>query len=85
MQASPGYKPVAEIHSSDYRVGDIEDANVLIQNSLWLSVPLSQLHHHQQVVTLQDRRTWAQNQIDQIQLLGRKVDELAAEVEYSCV
>jgi len=79
-----GYKPVAQIHSPEYRVGDIEDANVLIQNSLWLSVPLSQLHHHQQVVTLQDRRTWAHNQVEQIQLLGKKIEEMATEVEYSC-
>jgi len=78
------YSPVASIRAPDFRVGDIEDANVLIQNSLWLSVPLGQLDHHQQVVTLQDRRRWAHNQVEQIQLLASKMNEMAAEVEYTC-
>lgn len=80
-----GYASVAKVNAPDYRVGDIEDANVLIQNSLWLSVPLGQLDKHQQVVTLQDRRNWAENQVDQIRLIARKMDEMAAEVEKSCV
>ena len=67
-----------------YLIGDIEDANVLIQNSLWLSVPIGQLEHHQQVTDLQDRRKWAANQIEQIQLLQRKFTELAMNVCHVC-
>lgn len=85
MKSISGYSPVASIRSAEYRVGDVEDANVLIQNSLWLSVPLGQLDQHQQVVTLQDRRTWANNQVEQIRLLQSKMNDLACEVEHSCI
>jgi chromosome partitioning protein len=60
------YTPVAKNLPKGFRVGDIEDANVLIQNSLWLSVPLGELIGHQQVVSLYDRRKWAHNQEEQI-------------------
>jgi cellulose biosynthesis protein BcsQ len=80
-----GYKPVAHVPTSNYRIGDIEDANVLIQNSLWLNVPIGQLHHHQQVVTLQDRRQWASNQLEQINLIRQKFDETAKLLIEICV
>lgn len=79
-----GFEPVGGIQAANYRIGDIEDANVLIQNSLWLHVPLGLLGNHQQVVTLQDRRQWAQNQLDQIELLGEKFRQLAQNVEAIC-
>jgi len=71
--------------AEDYRIGDIEDANVLIQNSLWLSVPLGSLDRHEQVVSLQDRRQWARNQLAQITLLREKFDETAQHVIATCV
>jgi cellulose biosynthesis protein BcsQ len=80
-----GYASVAAVRPTNYMVGDIEDANVLIQNSLWLNVPLGQLDKYQQVASLQDRRQWAHNQVDQIRLLRSKMDDLAAEVEHTCV
>ena len=46
-----------------YRIGDIEDANILIQSSLWLTVPLGQLGSHDQVTYLYDRRAWDDNQL----------------------
>jgi chromosome partitioning protein len=67
-----------------YLIGDIEDANVLIQNSLWLNVPIGQLEHHQQVSDLQDRRKWAANQIEQIRLLQNKFNELAVNLCRVC-
>lgn len=79
------YNPVAQALPQGYRVGDIEDANVLIQNSLWLSVPIGELDKHQQVAGLQDRTTWRQNQIDQIQMLKGKFDELADNVIANCL
>ncbi|NES22919.1 MAG: AAA family ATPase [Symploca sp. SIO3E6] len=72
--------PVTNKNINNFRIGDIEDANVLIQNSLWLSVPLSQLNSHQQVASLQDRRQWAKNQLDQISLLDEKFLEIAMNV-----
>ena len=78
------YSPVAEINTMNFRIGDIEDANVLAQNSLWLNVPLGQLNHYDQVVSLQDRRKWSPNQIDQIGLLNSKFSELADNVIRIC-
>jgi cellulose biosynthesis protein BcsQ len=78
------YEPVAANLPRGYRVGDIEDANVLIQNSLWLSVPLSDLNQHEQVVSLRDRRKWADNQIEQINLFRQKFGEAAENVVRIC-
>jgi cellulose biosynthesis protein BcsQ len=78
------YNPVANIDSPNMRIGDIEDANVLAQNSLWLNVPLGQLEHYDQVASLQDRRKWAKNQIEQIQLLGSKFSDMADNVIRIC-
>lgn len=80
-----GFQPIANRLPLNYRIGDIEDANVLIQNSLWLSVPLGELDHYDQVVSLQDRRRWAGNQIEQIQLIKSKFWEAALNVEVICV
>ena len=79
-----GFTPVVTNPPNNYMIGDIEDANVLIQNSLWLNVPLGRLSEFQQVVSLQDRRQWAPNQIEQIQLIGDKFDKLAENVENLC-
>ena len=79
------YSPIASGLPTNFRVGDIEDANVLIQNSLWLSVPLGNLNQHDQVVSLQDRRRWADNQLEQITLIREKFTEAANEVIKVCV
>jgi cellulose biosynthesis protein BcsQ len=79
-----GYTPVSGTAPVNYRIGDIEDANVLIQNSLWLNVPLGQLDKHDQVVSLQDRRRWAHNQIEQIELIRNRFDETASLITSIC-
>jgi len=79
------YDPVAAGLPEKYQVGDIEDANVLIQNSLWLSAPLGDLDQHEQVVTLRDRRKWADNQLEQIHLFKQKFREAAGRVARICV
>ena len=79
------YNPVANGLPPNYRVGDIEDANVLIQNSLWLNVPLGDLDKHDQVVFLRDRQKWADNQIEQILLFRTKFGEVADHVIRVCV
>ena len=78
------FQPIAPGLGGDYRIGDIEDANVLIQNSLWLNVPIGQLDNYEQVVSLQDRRKWAYNQIEQIQLIREKFDATAQAIERIC-
>ena len=84
LREIPGYDAIAQGTTDNYRIGDIEDANVLIQNSLWLSVPLGQLENHKQVVNLQDRSQWARNQIEQIRLLHSKFEETAQHVSRIC-
>lgn len=79
------YTPVAKSLPDNFRVGDIEDANVLIQNSLWLNVPLGELKKHEQVVSLRDRRKWADNQVEQIELFEKKFRETADNVIRLCV
>lgn len=78
------YEPVAKIEIEMLRVGDIEDANVLAQNSLWLNVPLGQLGNYEQVVSLQDRRQWSGNQVEQIRLLQQKFTLLANNIIKIC-
>ena len=80
-----GYNGVSEGLSAPYMIGDIEDANVLIQNSLWQNVPLGQLGSFQQLTNLQDHTGWAPNQVEQIALLQQKFDQLAERIETVCV
>lgn len=79
------FLPIANGLPENFQIGDIEDANVLIQNSLWLSVPLGQLDKHKQVTSLQDRTNWARNQLEQIELIRGKFDQTASLVETICV
>lgn len=79
------FQPISKALPKNFRIGDIEDANVLIQNSLWLNVPLSNLDEHEQVISLRDRRKWAENQIDQIRLFKEKFGELADQVIKNCI
>lgn len=79
-----GFSATVNPAQNEYRLGDIEDANVLIQNSLWLGVPLGELDKHDQVVSLQDRRKWAINQVEQIRLLKSKFEEMAKAVVATC-
>jgi hypothetical protein len=79
------YKPIADVPVKNFQIGDIEDANVLIQNSLWLNVPLGQLEAHKQVTRLRDRSKWADNQIEQIRLFQQKFKNTASLVEQICV
>ena len=78
------YEPIAATVVPDYRIGDIEDANVLIQNSLWLNVPLGDQDKHEQVVSLRDRKKWADNQIEQIRLLKSKFADFAQNIVKVC-
>jgi chromosome partitioning protein len=82
--ANLGYNGVANGLPEDFLIGDIEDANVLIQNSLWQNVPLGQLHTVQQLTNLQDRTAWIWNQLEQIELLRSKFDELCTRIESVC-
>jgi chromosome partitioning protein len=79
------FLPIAAGLPEDFQIGDIEDANVLIQNSLWLNVPLGHLDSFEQVISLQDRSKWAPNQIEQIHLIRDKFNSIAQSIETLCV
>lgn len=79
------YNPIARNDTQYSRIGDIEDANVLIQNSLCLHVPLGELTKHQQVGDLDSRSNWRPNQLDQILLFRSKFDDMATNVVRVCI
>lgn len=79
------YDPVAAGLPQNFRIGDIEDANVLIQNSLWLNVPLGDLDQHKQVTSLRDRSGWAENQEEQILLFKQKFLQAAQQIVATCI
>jgi cellulose biosynthesis protein BcsQ len=79
------YDAVSPNISNPYRIGGIEDANVLIQNSLWQSVPLGQLATVRQLTELQKRTGWSSTQIELISLLRGRYEELSERIETICV
>jgi chromosome partitioning protein len=79
------YDAIAPVPTQNYLIGDTEDANVLIQNSLWLHVPLGALADHKQVIDLDRRSNWRENQLEQIDLLRSKFDQMAENVIATCV
>jgi chromosome partitioning protein len=62
---------------SDWKIGEIEDMNVLIQNSIWQNVPVSQLESYPPLKTLQNKGSWSINQRDQIRLLKERFENIA--------
>jgi chromosome partitioning protein len=82
---SLNYNGVASNIPKDYLIGDIEDANVLIQNSLWQSVPLGQLESVRPFTEFQHRTGWSHDQADLINILREKFVELSQNIETICV
>lgn len=78
------YDPIADNVEGAPLIGEIEDMNVLGQNSLWQNVPISQLQHVQQIRDLRDRRSWSQDQLQLIKKLGQGFDSMAKRLIKSC-
>lgn len=70
---------------TSYMIGQIEDMNVLVQNSIWQNVPVSQLGNFRPIKNLQDRGSWATNQREQIEWLGSRFDEIAKQIIFHCI
>lgn len=66
-------------------IGETEDMNTLIQNSIWLNVPVGELEAHKPIKSLHDRGQWRENQIQQIQLLQRKFRQIADNIIRYCI
>ncbi|WP_169977646.1 ParA family protein [Tautonia rosea] len=71
------YDAIAPNLIHPYMIGDIEDANVLIQNSLWQNIPLGQLNRVNQLTALQNRTGWSHNQLEKIELFREKFADAA--------
>ena len=69
----------------DYKAGEIEDMNVLIQNSIWQSIPVASLKDYRPMKTLQDKGSWAPRQIELINKIDTKFIELANNIISACI
>jgi chromosome partitioning protein len=73
-----GYDAVLNKKDLSYNIGTVEDMNVLIQNSLWLSVPASKLKDHQQVKSLTgDKQKWSEAQLVLIDKISTQIGAVA--------
>ncbi len=70
---------------SNSRIGEIEDMNVLVQNSTWQNAPVSQLEGYNPLKKLQRRLSWSKSQVAQIKLLGGKFEEIADSIIDICI
>jgi len=71
---------------ADGILGQTEDMNTLIQNSIWLNVPVGELDEgHKPIKNLRDRGSWTDNQRAQIQLLKGKFQEIAENIDKHCI
>ncbi|MFP2958249.1 ParA family protein [Myxococcus sp. 1LA] len=78
------YNPIPNNLPADYCIGSTEDMNVLVQNSLWQSVPIGRLDKVRQLMNLQDKRSWAPDQEKQIKTLRAAYDQMATNVIAIC-
>lgn len=76
---------VAKTLASPYQVGEIEDMNVLVQNSLHYNVPVSKLRDFKPMAHDGSTGGWSQNQKLLIERLGTKFDVLADMIIKHCV
>lgn len=68
------YDPVLEADLKSYNIGNVEDMNVLIQNSLWQNVPATRLNEFQQVKNLSgDKQKWSAAQLELIGKLQAQI------------
>jgi hypothetical protein len=68
------HDPVVHRSSGDYNIGNVEDMNILIQNSLWQNVPVSKLDKFRQVQDLTgNKQKWSDSQLT---LIGKVRDQI---------
>lgn len=76
---------VAPKLGAPFQVGDIEDMNVLVQNSLHYNLPVSQLLTRKPLHASGVTGGWSPKQKELVNKLGDKFNGLAAAVEQVCV
>ncbi|MGK9050983.1 AAA family ATPase [Neorhizobium petrolearium] len=71
------YMPVKDFGQPGFNIGKVEDMNVIIQNSLWQSIPAHKMDAHQQVKNLTgDKQKWSEAQIKLIGDIRQQVDNI---------
>jgi chromosome partitioning protein len=75
------YDPVIASSFDDYNIGQVEDMNVIIQNSLWQSVPVSKLHLFGQVQSLAgNKQKWAKDQLKRMGVVADQINALESRI-----
>lgn len=77
--------PIAANVQPEIPLGEVEDMNVLIQNSIWQSSPIAQLPKLSPIRSLTSTGAWAENQREQIKSIGKGFAEIADRVIAVCV
>ncbi|NES05547.1 MAG: ParA family protein [Okeania sp. SIO2F4] len=70
--------------SVNFRLGGIEDMNVLIQNSMWQNCPIAKLSEFRPVRDLQNRASWSPQQTDLIKELTNAFESIAYKIIDYC-
>ncbi|MFH7026685.1 MAG: ParA family protein [Heteroscytonema crispum UTEX LB 1556] len=76
---------VCEGLTENYLIGQIEDMNVLVQNSIWQNVPVSVLDKFHPIKTLQGSGSWSPNQSELIYRLRDRFKEIADNIINNCI
>jgi chromosome partitioning protein len=67
----------AVIGKDNFNIGNVEDINVLIQNSLWQNVPAAKLAQHLQVRNLtRDKQKWSDVQLVLIDKVSKQINAI---------
>ncbi|GET42556.1 ParA family protein [Microseira wollei] len=69
----------------NYLIGQTEDMNVLVQNSIWQNVPVSVLDKFRPIKTLQGSGNWSPNQEELIFVLRDRFREIADNIIKYCI
>lgn len=75
----------ANLSTDSFLVGEIEDMNVLAQNSMQHNVPVAQLRYYSPVARKGKSGGWSDSQKNLISELGGKLNTLASNLERICV
>lgn len=72
------YSAVRSVSHGSYNIGMVEDMNVLMQNSLWISAPTAKLDLHGQVQNLSgNKQKWSESQLVLIGKVRTQISNIA--------
>ncbi|MBB3610942.1 AAA family ATPase [Rhizobium sp. BK602] len=75
------YNAVLDFDLSGYNIGKVEDMNVIIQNSLWQSIPAHRMDSHLQVKNLTgDKQKWSKSQMKLIGEVRTQIQGIAKSI-----